>query len=61
MNKLIGYAMAMFVVLPSLVLAAEPVELSETAYKKELGVIIIQINWGRLGNVVNLKTHNFKD
>jgi hypothetical protein len=33
--------------LPSLVIAAEPVNLSEETYKPDLGVIIVQMNWGR--------------
>ncbi len=33
--------------LPSIVVAAEPVNLTETTYKSELGIIILQVNWGR--------------
>lgn len=33
--------------LPTLVAAAEPVGLSESTYKADLGVLIIQVNWGR--------------
>lgn len=47
MFKLLRYAIAIFVVLPTLGVAADPINLSEDTYKAELGVIIIQINWGR--------------
>lgn len=50
MNKLICYAIAIFVASPSLVMAAEPVELRESTYKTDLGVIIVQVNWGRTWN-----------
>ncbi|MDE2196174.1 MAG: hypothetical protein KGJ56_03175, partial [Gammaproteobacteria bacterium] len=33
--------------LPAFVFAAEPVNLSAGTYKSDLGVLIIQINWGR--------------
>jgi len=33
--------------LPALALAAEPVNLSADTYKSDLGVLIIQVNWGR--------------
>ena len=34
--------------LPSHVIAAEPVNLNDTNYKADLGVIIVEINWGRV-------------
>jgi hypothetical protein len=34
-------------VLPMIALAAEPVSLSVDAYKPDLGVLIVQVNWGR--------------
>lgn len=33
--------------LPALAIAAEPVNLSADTYKSDLGVLIIQVNWGR--------------
>lgn len=39
--------MAILGVLPTLVIAEEPVSLSVDAYKPDLGVLIIQVNWGR--------------
>jgi len=47
MFKLLRSAIAILAVLPTLSVAAEPINLSEDTYKAELGVIIIQINWGR--------------
>lgn len=47
MFKFLRYTIALLLVLPSLVVAAEPVNLSEEAYKPDRGVIIVQINWGR--------------
>ena len=38
---------AILVVLPRLVIAGDPVDLDENSYKKELAVIMVQINWGR--------------
>ena len=42
--------MAILAVLPSLVIAAEPADLDEATYRADLGVILIQINWGRTWN-----------
>lgn len=36
-----------FAALPTLVAAAEPVSFTESTYKADLGVLIIQVNWGR--------------
>jgi hypothetical protein len=47
MKKGVQLLIAVFVFLPQLVFAAGPVDLDENTYKKELGVIIIQVNWGR--------------
>ncbi|HJX09632.1 MAG TPA: hypothetical protein VJ733_03930 [Candidatus Binatia bacterium] len=38
---------AILAALPTLVVAAEPVDLSESMYRADLGVLIIQVNWGR--------------
>lgn len=46
MNKFMVQITIIFGLLPLLVVA-EPVELNEKTYNKELGVIITQINWGR--------------
>ncbi len=47
MLKSIFYTILIFSVFPSLVISAEPVSLNENNYKADLGVIILQINWGR--------------
>jgi hypothetical protein len=47
MKGCLRYMIAIFLVLPSLVMAKAPVNLSEENYKANLGVIIIQVNWGR--------------
>lgn len=47
MFKSLRYTIMVLGVLPSLVGAAEPVDLGEDTYKADLGVIIIQMNWGR--------------
>lgn len=47
MFKSLCYAIALLMGLPALVVAAEPVILSEDTYKADLGVLIIQVNWGR--------------
>jgi hypothetical protein len=47
MFKSLRYAIAILGALPSLVVAAEPVSLSADSYKADLGVLIIQVNWGR--------------
>jgi len=47
MHKFIQFVIAALWTLPSLVFAAEPIDLNERSYKTELGVIIIQVNWGR--------------
>jgi len=47
MFKFLRCTLAVLGVLPSFVFSAEPVTLGEDSYKADLGVIIIQINWGR--------------
>ncbi|MGD2117198.1 MAG: hypothetical protein PVG66_02465 [Chromatiales bacterium] len=47
MKNIVQFLVVFVFILPSLVVAADPVDLDEDTYKKELGVIIIQINWGR--------------
>ena len=47
MFKFLWYAIAIISTLPTLVMAAEPVSLSADTYKADLGVLIIQVNWGR--------------
>jgi len=47
MYKLALTLITMFGLLPSLVLSAEPVSLDEETYNKNVGVIILQVNWGR--------------
>jgi len=44
--KLLSYVIV-FLTLPLHAIAAAPVNLSAEAYKAELGVLIIQVNWGR--------------
>jgi hypothetical protein len=46
MHKFLAYVIAIFT-LPALAIAAEPVNLSEDTYKSDLGVLIMQVNWGR--------------
>ena len=46
MFKSLRYAV-IFGALPTFVAAAEPVSLSESTYKTDIGVLIIQVNWGR--------------
>lgn len=47
MLRLVGYTLA--VLGTSLAaLAAEPVDLSEASYQEDLGVILVQLNWGRI-------------
>ena len=41
------FLMAIVVSLPALGIAAGAVDLDEDSYQKELGVIIMQVNWGR--------------
>jgi len=41
------YAFAVTAVLPSLVVAAEPLNLSEGTYRADSGIVITQLNWGR--------------
>ena len=48
MFKSLRYGIAILGALPLLAVAAEPVSLSEATYKSDLGVLIIQINWGRV-------------
>lgn len=48
MLKCLRYLVAVLGVLPTLAAAAEPVKLSADTYKPDLGVLIIQINWGRV-------------
>ena len=45
-NRLLR-GVAILAVMPGLVLGAEPTILTETAYKPDLGILIIQVNWGR--------------
>jgi hypothetical protein len=47
MHKFLRYVVAILGWLPTLVIAAEPVVLSADTYKDDLGVLIIQVNWGR--------------
>ncbi len=47
MKKSMQFLLAIITLLPALAIAAGPVELNEDSYKKEHGVIIVQINWGR--------------
>jgi hypothetical protein len=47
MLKSLRYAIAILGVLSKLVIAGEPVSLSADTYKADLGVLIIQVNWGR--------------
>lgn len=46
MIKFLSYVIAALT-LPSLAIAAEPITLSPDTYKPDLGVLIIQVNWGR--------------
>ena len=46
MCKFLSYIIAILT-LPALAIAAEPVNLSADTYKPDLGVLIIQANWGR--------------
>jgi hypothetical protein len=46
MHKFLTYVIVIFT-LPALAIAAEPVNLSEDTYKSDLGVLIMQVNWGR--------------
>jgi hypothetical protein len=46
MHKFLAYVIAIFT-LPALAIAAEPLNLSEDTYKSDLGVLIMQVNWGR--------------
>lgn len=41
------YGIAILSVFPTLAVAAEPVSLSADTYKPDLGILIIQVNWGR--------------
>lgn len=47
MLKSTQYAITILGMLPAFVIAAEPVNLTETTYKADLGVLIVQANWGR--------------
>lgn len=47
MFKFLKILSTSFFILPLLTIAAEPVSLSETTYKADLGVLIVQMNWGR--------------
>ena len=44
------FAISLIFITPSLTRSAEPVDLSEDTYKANLGVIILQVNWGRTWN-----------
>jgi hypothetical protein len=46
MRKLFSYVIAVLT-LPAFAIAAEPVNLSADTFKPDLGVLIIQANWGR--------------
>ncbi len=46
MLKFLSYVITILT-LPALAIAAEPVSLSADTYKSDLGVLIIQVNWGR--------------
>jgi hypothetical protein len=48
MRKSFRYAIAIIGLFPTLAISAGPVPLSEGTYKADLGVIIVQINWGRV-------------
>ena len=48
MLKSLRCAIAILGVLPMLVVAAEPVSLSADTYKADLGILVIQVNWGRV-------------
>ena len=47
MFKSLRHTLIALCMLPMLVVAAEPVNLSEDTYKSDQGVILIQMNWGR--------------
>jgi len=47
MLKCLRHTIAILGSLPALVIAAEPVNLDADSYKTDLGVLIIQVNWGR--------------
>ena len=47
MFKFLRFTMLILLALPALVIAAEPVNLGEDSYKADLGVVMIQVNWGR--------------
>lgn len=47
MLKLLRFALSILVVLPRLVVSDEPVNLGKANYDPKLGVIMVQINWGR--------------
>ena len=44
MHKLKFYVIAILGVLPSLAIAAGPIDLSDDAYNEKLGIVIIQVN-----------------
>lgn len=47
MLKYLRCTIAILLMVPSLVIAAEPVNLSEDTYQPDKGILIIQANWGR--------------
>jgi hypothetical protein len=47
MRAFLLYALTTLCILPTRAFAAQPVELSKQNYKAEIGVIILQVNWGR--------------
>ena len=47
MRKYLYFMVAIFGGLPAIVIGAEPVPLSETTYNADLGILIVQVNWGR--------------
>lgn len=48
MLNLVRASIAAFLSIPALTYSAEPVRLGEDTYKSTLGVVIIQMNWGRV-------------
>jgi hypothetical protein len=47
MRMHLGSVAIILLCLPTLAVAADPVSLSEETYKPDLGIIIVQTNWGR--------------
>jgi len=55
MPKYLQYVVAILGVLPTLVVSSEPVNLSVDTYNSDLGVLIIQVNWGRTWKCVQFE------